>query len=109
MMKAIRRKLSSKLGDSIGEVLVALLISSLALMMLASMITSSTHLILNSKDKLESYYQQNNKLSSRTGTTTASSATIKFEGEAGGYQVNITCYTNDKIGGKEVISYEVMP
>ena len=54
----IRGKLSSKKGDSIAEVLIALLISSLALVMLASMINSSANMIISSKKKMNSYYSE---------------------------------------------------
>ena len=59
---ALHKKLDNKDGDSIAEVLVALLISSLALVMLASMITSSSKMITTSKKKMQDYYLESSNL-----------------------------------------------
>ena len=60
MLRRVKKKAGKKIhsnkGDSIAEVLIALLISALALVMLASMITTSSKLIISSKSKLEDYY-----------------------------------------------------
>ncbi len=58
----IRKKLRNQKGDSIAEVLIALLISALALVMLASMITSSANMITNSKDRMNAYYAESPNL-----------------------------------------------
>ena len=60
--KRICHKMSSERGDSIAEVLIALLISSLALVMLASMITSAANMIMKSKDTMTSYYSESTSL-----------------------------------------------
>ncbi len=59
---ALKKKIGSQAGDSIAEVLVALLISSLALVMLASMITSSSKIITASKTKMQDYYSESSGL-----------------------------------------------
>ena len=74
MIKSIRKKLSGNQGDSIAEVLIALLISSLALVMLASMITSSSKMIISSKTKMEEYYSSSGALASPA--TSASPAPV---------------------------------
>ncbi len=54
---SIYEKLRSRAGESISETLVALLISSLALVMLAAMITSTSRVVKQSKLKMDDYYQ----------------------------------------------------
>ena len=63
-MNAAKKKILSNVGDSIAEVLIALLISSLALVMLASMITTSSKLITGSKTKMKDYYAATSVLNS---------------------------------------------
>ena len=48
MKKSIWKKLKSAAGETIGETLVALLISSLALMMLAGAVSAATRMITRS-------------------------------------------------------------
>ena len=65
-MDGILKKYISRIGDvrgdSIAEVLVALLISSLSLVMLATMISSASKMILTSKDKMNNYELTLNEL-----------------------------------------------
>ena len=61
IFRASEKKVRSRAGETIGETLVALLISSLALVMLAGTITAASSIIRNSKDKMDSYYKQNNE------------------------------------------------
>lgn len=62
MKRRLLDKVRSQAGESIAEVLVALLISSIALVMLASMISSTTNMVNNSKTTMEKYYACNNDL-----------------------------------------------
>ena len=101
-MKKLRVRLSSKLksraGESIAEVLIALLIAALALTMLASVITTSARIITNSKIAMNAYYQKRNGLdagTSASGTLTlqitktgdSSGAVILKEGQAANFTV----------------------
>ena len=66
-------KLLDQAGESIAETLVALLVSVLALTMLAGAITTSSNIVKKSKDKLGAYYTQNESLvemSSESGSAT---------------------------------------
>ena len=58
--KRILKKIHSQSGESIGETLVALLISTLGILMLAGMIVASTRLIMYSRDTFVKYYVANN-------------------------------------------------
>lgn len=62
LLERIRAKLRTRGGESITEVLVAVLISAVALTMLASMIAASTRLIQTSRSQMEKYYEGNRAL-----------------------------------------------
>lgn len=66
LKKRVKSKLTRQDGDSIAEVLIALLISSLALVMLASMITSSAKMITGSSKVINDYYTAMNSINTYT-------------------------------------------
>ncbi len=119
-MKKIRAKLASNAGESIGETLVALLIGSLALVMLAGAVSSGTRVILRSKEKIEEYYRENNRITSMNGTADDLTVTLKTtlsgaDGEGGESNtvlltdgvspLNAKAYTNSVFDNNKVISY----
>ncbi len=69
-MKKLRarllKKLKGKAGESLAEVLIALLIAALALTMLASVISSAARMITQSKKKMSDYYAANGELTTRS-------------------------------------------
>lgn len=71
-MRKLKAKITSKLkgsaGESLAEVLIALLIAALALTMLASVISTSARIITQSKAKMKDYYDRNNVLESQSAT-----------------------------------------
>ncbi|MBP3900922.1 MAG: hypothetical protein J6D53_05585 [Blautia sp.] len=114
-MNRIRAKLTSNAGESIGETLVALLIASLALVMLAGAISSGARVILRSEKKVDEYYLENNKISSMEGSTEQLTVKIKTKtGDGPGEEVSLTgndspvsanAYTNSVFENKKVIYY----
>lgn len=87
MMKTKQKKrLRSQAGETIAEVLIALLISVLALTMLAMMISSTVGLVNASKEKMNDYYTGNAVLEMQT----ASAGTVEVKIEAEDRKVNIT-------------------
>ena len=56
MTRRIKNKLRSRAGESIGETLIALLISALALLMLAGAISSAGRIVTRNKAAMISYY-----------------------------------------------------
>ena len=69
MRRRMIKKLSSRRGESIGETLVALLISALALMMLAGAVSSALNLVSKSKLVMDDYYHANNAVAERAEAT----------------------------------------
>ena len=104
-MKRLFVKVKSKAGETISETLVALLISSLALVMLAGMINSTVNLVKTSKTKMNAYYEASAALEiipasdekKSTVTIESQSDSMKIE-EPVYYQTNTTL-------GKTVAAY----
>ncbi len=80
MKKRIRKKFHSSSGESIAETLIALLISSLALVMLASMISSTSNILSQSKNAMNNYYTEINKLAEQGESSSDDSAVAVSEG-----------------------------
>ena len=111
----LKRKTGSKLqnnrGDSIAEVLVALLISALALVMLASMITSSSKMILSSKTKMNAYYSESSNYASPSADGGQVTITVDIDkGEDNPVKecgINYYKTSNDEISGfQKVVSFK---
>lgn len=107
----IKKKLKSKSGESITEVLVALLVSSLGLMILAGMISSSFRLISGSRNAVERYVDAQNELVERDdggaeGTLRVSSDDFNRLTDDDETDINVYYYKND-VAGRPVISYGV--
>ena len=98
------KKLRSRAGESLTETLVALLISALALLMLAGAVTSATRVITRSKDKMTEYYAADAALANRTGTgntltVSLSDGSLNLEG------IQVAYYENDAFPSRPVIAY----
>ena len=113
LFTTINGKLKQKKGETLTETLVALLIGSLALVLLASMVTSSTKIITTSEMQLIQYYEQNNRLEARaSGDENAIASACCVDGTEttvrlvpGRDSVSIKCYVNQKANKTSVISY----
>ena len=116
MKRKQKNKLLDHTGESIAETLVALLISALALVMLAAIITSSSNIIKRSRSKLDTYYNGNEYVVNMSGTTVpenvnAVSGTVTIGLAAAGnslspQEINVTFYKNASFGSNPVISYK---
>ena len=96
-MRAIRAKLKNRAGETLSEVLIALLIAALALTILANMISASSKMILDSRRRLENYYSDVGAadVPEKTATISVGEQPLDFE---------ITLHTK-KLGNKDVYSY----
>ena len=75
-IKRITEKLKGKVGESIAETLVALLISALALTMLAGAISAGSNMIRTSRAKISTYYNESENLATFSSTTGDADVTI---------------------------------
>ena len=109
--KAVK-KLHQKAGETLAETLIALLISALALVMLAGAVTTSTKIVNKSKEKVNAYYSANeasNGVVQMSGT--GDSATISISDTTSSDKLSftpipVTYYENDVFSGREVIAYK---
>ena len=61
-MFKIKKLIQNEKGESITETLVATLVASFALILLAGMLTSSVNIIKRSKTSMKTYYDSLNKM-----------------------------------------------
>ncbi|MBR2528032.1 MAG: hypothetical protein IKE58_06155 [Blautia sp.] len=109
----MKKKLNSQAGETIAETLISLLIAALALVMLAAAMSTSSGIIVRSREKLDEYYSANEedsgvvikKIGAGIGTgdiiVTDSSSVIKEQ------NYPITYFKNDQFSKKPVIAYEM--
>lgn len=113
-MKKISRKLRGKTGESIGETLIALLISSLALMMLAGAVSSAGRIVQQSKAAFEDYCTRNNALANQSASP-AGTLTVSFSDKLNPVEsftftdteepLSVNYYINDKYSRHQIVSY----
>ena len=113
------RKIKSRAGESLAEVLIAVLIIAVSAMLLAGMISSTLSIVTRSEAAYEEYYQENEKLetfsSSTPSTVTTSTVIIEITGSddsEGGYKIapiDVNCAKNERISSHTVVSYMVQP
>ena len=108
MKKRICRKLRSKAGETIAEVLISLLISSVALILLAQMIGAATNMVTSSENTLKAYYEESNNLAQQTTGSSSASVTLTMDGTAFSEPITVDLFENEKkLGGVEVTSYKL--
>jgi len=100
----VTKKLKSRAGETLTETLVALLISSLALLMLAGAISSATRVITLSKDRMTKYYAADATMAERKAAR--GSLTVTLTDSSGGeLTIPAQYYENDAFASHPVIAY----
>lgn len=108
MNRHLKEKLRDQRGETIAETLVALLISALALVMLAGAIGAANRIITRSETQMQAYYEKNNDLATPTGSATtititdAADKTIKLDKMD---SITVNYSTNPIFAGKPVVAY----
>lgn len=106
MKKSWMAKLREKAGESIGETLVALLISSLALLMLAGAISAASQVITRSKDKVDKYYEEDGNL---VKLISGDTITINIFNDDVSQDFPRVCYINKEFASNPVVAYGNVP
>ena len=111
MKEQIYQKFRNNSGESIAETLVALLISSLALMMLAGAITAATRVITQSKKKIAEYYAADTAVAQQEGASGSVHMTLSDksggEGSVPAAVFSVNSYQNGTFSNHVVVSYAV--
>jgi hypothetical protein len=103
---SITGKLRSKAGETISETLIALLISALALVMLAGAVSAARHMIDNSRLKFGQYYAANETITKMDGNADAGTKKMTVaEGNKEITSIDVVTYTND-VMKQPVITYK---
>ena len=109
MKKKIKARVKSLAGETIAETLVALLISSLALLMLAGAVSSAVRIVLRSEDKLETYYEKDESVAAHLNggnvRVTLTEDISDLSESIGPFSYNGNYYLNNEFGRAAVISY----
>lgn len=113
--KLVKKKLKNNNGESLSEVLIAVLISTLGMVLLAGMITSSVNIVTKNKTAFDSYVTAENDLvdpENKTDDTTiiVSSGTITFSEKLTAatpenMSVNVSAYSAT-LGNKKIYTYK---
>lgn len=111
MRKKLLAKLQSGMGETLGETLLALLISALALTMLAGAISTALNLVTKSNEQMTKYYggdniiatQRTDMASGDGDTVTTTEATVTLTGSTQTF--NVKCFANSAFPGTTVVSY----
>ena len=119
MVKKLKARLKSQSGESIAEVLVAVLLSAIGLTMLALMISATTRMVIRSKKITTDYVGSNNLLVEKGDTTLNGKVEVLFVDPISGeqhmrltdessedYKIPVCYYINDNIGNVSVTSYK---
>ena len=100
MWKQIHRKLRSRSGETLAEVLIALLIISLSSMLLVVMISTAGRIDMATRARDKMFYEELNLAETHTGGT-ETTGTIKISGGSTDQYIEVTVY-----GGNGLTSYE---
>lgn len=114
--QTLRKKLRSTAGESLVEVLAALLIAGMAILMLGQAVGASVRMIRQSDERMTEYYAANNVLSVRPSvvqdpsvSTGTASVSVTWAGTATaadlGAELEVQYYVNQSVNGSEVVSY----
>lgn len=112
-MNKLFAKLNSRTGETIAETLVALLISALALIMLAGAISTTSRIVTESENKMQEYYTANNGLAEPSGKDGSLTILTIADNEGKGVilfgttsDINIAYSKNDVFSGHPVVAYK---
>ncbi len=110
-MKKLLKKLKSAKGESLAEMLVALLFVALALIMMATMINSASRITMQSRQATRDFYDGLNKLDS-SAFASDTEPTASFKDSSGnavsigpGADFKVTVYGNGETGNDAIYRY----
>ena len=108
----MRKRVRNERGETITETLVSVLIGGLALLMLAVVLATANHIVMDSRHAMDDYYATTNNMAIASGSTSGSVTVALTKSNAAGTgsetlastSVNVN-YVIDEITGKTVVSY----
>ncbi|MDD3277258.1 MAG: hypothetical protein PHG16_00030 [Lachnospiraceae bacterium] len=88
------KKLRSRKGESLSETLVGVLISAIALLLLASMVMAATRIVSNSEAHMTKFYEGMNKIESQSDPSSGTLTITQLLG-GGNTKIDINIYSDD--------------
>ena len=114
--RTVFSKIRNNAGETISETLVSLLISALALVMLAGAISAASTIVNRSRDRLNNYYDANQEeygvvmMSESTETGSYSISVTEENGDSTNTPLvsgeSINCYINNAFSNKPVVAFK---
>ena len=95
------KKLKGNKGETLAETLVAMLLTVLALVMLAGAITATANIVIRSREWRTAYGAKNNVLEQYT--TSSGTGNVSLEGMLDNVEVDF--YINDTYDKRPVVAY----
>lgn len=97
------RVITDRSGETLMEVLVAILVSLLSVMVFAVSVVKASRMIRDSREALRDYYNGNNAIVSGTQPAADGEVTVIFDGIR--VSVPVQYYTNTESAGTPVVCY----
>ena len=105
MRKLIHKKIRSRSGETMAEVLVALLIIALSSMLLVSMISTAASIDARTRERDKTFYEDLSRAETRTAAGgAAGTGEVIITGGSASQTIHVTIY-----GGNGLTSYERTP
>lgn len=117
MLKKLKSRLKGQQGESIAEVLIAVLVSAVGLTLLALMISTTARTVTYSKTTIKTYVSESNRLAEKgEGATVGGTVSVKSDFGHGDEVVMLTdsspgeiavvYYVNSSLSNVSVTSYK---
>ena len=95
----LRAKVQNDSGETIAETLVSILISALALLLLATAIGTSANIVKSSRDKMDAMYAEESQLVSASLVSASVDVGQDSQGQSSTVQVDVPLTTPADVGG----------
>lgn len=99
------RRLASARGESITEVLVAIVIGAMAILLMAMAISASSNMVSKGREAMDEYYAANEKLASGDGAATFSGTVTIKDGGTEIVKAGVEGYSTDQFNGDLIAIY----
>ena len=98
-------------GETLTEVLVAIVVSGLAILMLATVIASATSINESSRKAMNEYYEKSNGIVEASATNGTGTVTLSVDDGSGTVTAialddeDVTYYISEQMDGTPIVSY----
>lgn len=96
-MRRLVKKIRSRKGETLAEILVSVLIVALSALLIASMFTAAGSINAAVKKLDENFYESVTQVESQSGTSTSGTVHFQIEDEAGNEEgdIQVDIYTDE--------------